>query len=389
MNNFEFRNPTKIIFGRGTENQVGAEVSVYSKKVLLHYGGNSARTSGLIDRVTASLKAAGVEWVELGGVKPNPRLTLVHEGVKLCKQHNLGLVLAVGGGSVIDSAKAIAMGAVIDGDVWDFYIGKGEPKATLPVGTVLTLAAAGSEASVSSVITNEDGWLKRAVDTDVIFPKFSIMNPELLFTMPDFQVACGATDIMSHLMERYFTNVKNVDFTDRLLEATMKTIIAAAPKVMANRQDYDAWAEFMWAGTIAHNSLLNTGRVGDWGSHMIEHELSGIYDVAHGAGLAVVFPAWMKYVQKHDVNRFAQWAVRVWNVELDVFDLEATGRAGIDRMEAFFQSLGLATTLPGLGVTDDRFAEMAEKGTNGDTKKLGNFVKLDRKGFEAVLRLAA
>ena len=239
------------------------------------------------------------------------------------------------------------MGAVIDGDVWDFYIGKGEPKATLPVGTVLTLAAAGSEASISSVITNEDGWLKRAVDTDVIYPKFSIMNPELLFTMPDFQVACGATDIMSHLMERYFTNVKNVDFTDRLLEATMKTIIAEAPKVMANRQDYDAWAEFMWAGTIAHNSLLNTGRIGDWGSHMIEHEVSGIYDVAHGAGLAVVFPAWMKYVLKHDVNRFAQWAVRVWNVELDIFDLEATGRAGIARMEAFFQSLGLATTLHG------------------------------------------
>ncbi len=389
MENFDFRNPTKIIFGRGTENRVGAEAAVYARKVLLHFGGNSARTSGLLDRVTASLKAAGVEWVELGGVKPNPRLALVHEGVRLCKEHQLGLVLAVGGGSVIDSAKAIGMGAVIDGDVWDFYVGKGQPQTTLPVGTVLTLAAAGSEASVSSVITNEDGWLKRAVDTDVIYPKFSIMNPELLFTMPDFQVACGGTDILSHLMERYFTNVQNVAFTDRLLEATMKTIIAAAPKVMANRQDYDAWAEFMWAGTIAHNNLLNTGRVGDWGSHMIEHELSGIYDVAHGAGLAVVFPAWMKYVLKHDVNRFVQWAVRVWNVELDVFDPEATGREGIARMEAFFRSLGLATTLEGLGVTDDRIAEMADKGTDGNTHTVGNFVELDRKDVEAVLRLAA
>ncbi len=389
MRNFEFCNPTRIVFGRGTEMQVGAEVSAYSKKVLLHFGGNSARTSGLLDRVTASLKAAGVAWVELGGVMPNPRLSLVHEGVRLCKEHEIGLVLAVGGGSVIDSAKAIAMGAVIDGDVWDFYVGKGQPRATLPVGTVLTLAAAGSESSSSSVITNEEGWLKRAVDTDVIYPRFSILNPELLFTMPDFQVACGATDILSHLMERYFTNVQNVAFTDRLLEATMKTIIAAAPKVMADRQDYDAWAEFMWAGTIAHNNLLHTGRVGDWGSHMIEHEVSGIYDVAHGAGLAVVFPAWMKYVLKHDVRRFVQWAVRVWNVELDIFDQEATGREGIARMEAFFRSLGLATTLGGLGVTDDRIAEMADKGTDGNTHTVGNFVELDRDGVEAVLRLAA
>ena len=389
MDNFEFRNPTKIIFGRGTEAKVGAEAAAYSSKVLLHFGGNSARASGLIDRVTASLKAAGVEWVELGGVKPNPRLALVHEGVRLCKQHKLGLVLAVGGGSVIDSAKAIAMGAMIDGDVWDFYIGKGVPKAALPVGTVLTIAAAGSEASDSTVITNEDGWLKRPVGSEHVYPRFSVLNPELAFTMPDYQVACGATDVMSHLMERYFTNVKNVAFTDRLLEATMKTVIAVAPKIMTNRRDYDAWAEFMWASTIAHNNLLNTGRVGDWASHEIEHELSGMYDVAHGAGLAVVFPAWMKFVLKHDVDRFAQWAVRVWNVELDVFDLEATARQGIARMEAFFQSLGLATTLHGLGVTDDRIAEMAEKGTNGNTRTVGNFVRLDRTAVEAVFRLAA
>jgi alcohol dehydrogenase YqhD (iron-dependent ADH family) len=389
MENFEFRNPTKIVFGRGAETKVGAEVAAYSRKVLLHFGGNSARASGLVDRVTASLEAAGVEWIELGGVKANPRLSLVHQGVRLCKEHGLGLVLAVGGGSVIDSAKAIAMGAVIDGEVWDFFLGKGGPQAALPVGTVLTIAAAGSEASTSSVITNEEGWLKRGVNSDLIYPRFSILNPELAFTLPDFQVACGATDVMSHLMERYFTNVPNVAFTDRLLEATMKTIIAVAPKVMQNRRDYDAWAEFMWASTIAHNNLLDTGRIGDWASHQIEHELSGMYDVAHGAGLAVIFPAWMKYVLKHDVNRFVQWAVRVWNVELDVFDPEATAREGIARMEAFFRSLGLTTTLAGLGVTDGRIGEMADKGTDGDTHTVGNFVRLDRADVAAVFRLAA
>jgi alcohol dehydrogenase len=389
MENFVFRNPTKIVFGRGTENQVGAETAAYAKKVLLHFGGGSVQATGLLDRVRASLRQAGVEWVELGGVKPNPRLDLVHEGVRLCKQHGLGLVLAVGGGSVIDSAKAIAMGAVIDHDVWDFYLGKGEPAAALPVGTILTLVAAGSEASTGTVITNENGWLKRAVNSDLIYPRFSILNPELAFTLPSFQVACGATDIMAHLMERYFTNVPNVAFTDRLLEATMKTIIDQAPKLIKNRQDYDAWAEFMWAGTIAHNNLLNTGRVGDWASHEIEHEISGIYDVAHGAGLAVVFPAWMKHVLSHDVNRFVQWAVRVWNVELNVFDPEATAREGIARMEAFFQSLGLATTLKGMSIADDRIDEMADKGTDGDSHTVGNFVKLDRKGVAAVLRLAA
>ena len=389
MQNFEFCIPTKIVFGRGTENQVGAEAAAYSKKVLLHFGGGSVRASGLLDRVKASLKAAGVEWVELGGVKPNPRLSLVHEGVRLCKQHNLGLVLAVGGGSVIDSAKAIAMGAVVDHDVWDFYVGRGAPKAALPVGTVLTLPAAGSEMSMSSVITKEEGDLKRYVDNATIYPNFSVMNPELCFSLPPFQMACGAMDIMAHLMERYFTNTPHVGFTDRLIEATMKTIIAQAPKIQRNPEDYDAWAEFMWAGTIAHNGLLNTGRVGDWASHMIEHEISGIYDVAHGAGLAVVFPAWMRHVLKHDLDRFVQWAVRVWNVELDIFDREATARQAIARMEAFYQSLGLATTLKGLGVGTDRIDEMAKKCTDGDAHTVGQFVKLDTAGVAAVLRLAA
>jgi alcohol dehydrogenase len=388
MENFTFLNPTKIVFGRDTETAVGTETARYSRKILLHFGGGSIKASGLYDRVCASLTAAGVEWIELGGVKPNPRLSLVQEGVRLCKQHNLGFILAVGGGSAIDSAKAIAMGAVIEGDVWDFYIGRGTPTDALPIGTVLTIPAAGSESSDGTVITNEDGWLKRAVGGPFLYPRFSILNPALCTTLPPFQVACGAADIMSHLMERYFTNVTHVAFTDRLIEATMKTVAAQAPKVLANPDDYDAWSELMWAGTIAHNNLLNTGRIGDWASHDIEHEVSGIYDVAHGAGLAVVFPAWMKYVLHNDIDRFVQWAVRVWNVELDVFDKEATAREGIARLEAFFHQVGLGTTLASLGIHDDRTDEMARKGTNDDSRTLGNFVKLDSRAVADILRLA-
>ena len=388
MENFEFRNPTKIIFGRGVEERVGAEAALYSKKILLHFGGGSIKASGLYDRVTASLRKSGVEWVELGGVKPNPRLSLVHEGVKLCRQQGVGLILAVGGGSVIDSAKAIAMGVVFDGDVWDFFLGKGLPVAALPVGTILTIPAAGSEASTATVITKETGWLKRGFNSDLIYPCFSILNPELAFSLPRFQVACGVTDIMAHLMERYFTNVTHVSFTDRLLEATMKTVIATAPRVLANSHDYDAWSELMWAGTIAHNNLLNTGRIGDWASHDIEHEISGIYDIAHGAGLAVVFPAWMKYTLPHDLDRFVQWAVRVWNVDLDVFDREATAREGIRRMEEFFHASGVGTRLADLGIQEDRLTEMAEKCTAGNTHTVGNFVKLDQKAVHEILSLA-
>lgn len=388
MENFEFCNPTRILFGRGMEEKVGEQTATYSKKILLHFGGGSIKTSGLYDRVTTSLQKAGVAWVELGGVQPNPRLSLVREGIELCKQHQLGLILAVGGGSVIDSAKAIAMGAAMEGDVWDIFLGKRELSAALPVGTILTIPAAGSEASTASVLTNEAGWLKRGFNSELIYPRFSILNPELAFTLPRFQVACGAADIMSHLMERYFTNVSHVAFTDRLLEATMKTLIAQAPLILNNPQDYDAWSELMWAGTIAHNNLLNTGRIGDWASHQIEHEISGIYDVAHGAGLAVVFPAWMKYVFRHDLNRFVQWAVRVWNVEMDVYNPESVALAGIEKMETFFHFLGLGTRLANLGIQDDRIDEMADKCTEGNTQMAGNFVKLDREAVRQILRLA-
>lgn len=388
MENFVFRNPTKIVFGKGAETKVGAETAAYSKRILLHFGGKSIKESGLYDRVVASLKAAGVEWVELGGVKPNPRLSLVREGVKLCKEKKLDFVLAVGGGSAIDSAKAIAMGAVMDGDVWDVFMGKVQPKAALPVATILTIPAAGSESSTASVVTNEEGWFKKGFNSELIYPVFSILNPELAFTLPAFQVACGASDIMAHLMERYFTRVGHVEFTDRLLEATMKTVARMAPRVLANPRDYDSWAELMWAGTVAHNNLLDTGRIGDWASHDIEHELSGIYDVAHGAGLAVVFPAWMKKTLSVDVNRFAQWAARVWNADTEYFGAEATARAGIERLEAWYKAIGLGTRLSDLGVGEDRLDEMAGKCTDGGKRQVGNFLKLGKAEVREIYELA-
>lgn len=388
MDNFNFRNPTRIIFGRGAEARAGEFAAPISRKVLLHFGGGSIRASGLYDRVTASLAAAGVEWVELGGVVPNPRLSLVREGIRLCRERGVGLILAVGGGSVIDSAKAIAAGVPYSGDVWDFYTRKAVPGAALPVATVLTIPAAGSESSNGSVITNEDGWYKRALDHELLYPAFSILNPELAFSLPDSQVANGVADIMAHLMERYFTNSSPVELTDRLIEATMRTVIDAAPRVLSRRDDYDAWAELMWAGAIAHNNLLSTGRVGDWASHDIEHELSGIYDIAHGAGLAAVFPAWMKYVRAHDPERFVQFAVRVWGVEQNFRDSDATALAGIGRLEGFWQAIGLSTRLSGLGIGPDRIDEMASKASSGDRSTVGNFVKLGQKEISEILKIA-
>ncbi|MDP3179723.1 MAG: iron-containing alcohol dehydrogenase, partial [Spirochaetaceae bacterium] len=374
--------------GRGAETKVGSEAAAYAKKVLIHYGGGSVKKSGLYGRVVASLDAARVAYVDLGGVKPNPRLSLVREGIALCRKEGVGLVLALGGGSAIDSAKAIAAGVPYAGDVWDFFTGAAIPAAALPVGTVLTIPAAGSEASTGSVITKEEGWLKRAFNSDLVYPRFSALNPELAFTLPPAQVANGAADIMAHLIERYFTNSRNVEFTDRLIEATLRTVIDAAPRVLARPDDYDAWAELMWAGTIAHNNLLNTGREGCWGSHDIEHELSAIYDIAHGAGLAVVIPAWMRFAMGHDVARFAQFADRVWGVEAIFQDPERTARRGIERLEAFWASLGLATRLSGLAIGADRIDEMASKCTKDGSATVGHFVAMGKAEVAAILRLA-
>ncbi|NLJ86830.1 MAG: iron-containing alcohol dehydrogenase [Firmicutes bacterium] len=388
MDNFTFQSPTKIIFGKGAEHQVGKEARSHGGKVLLHYGGGSIKRTGLYDRVVQSLNEAGVEVVELAGAQPNPRLSLVYEGIELCRKENIDLILAVGGGSTIDSSKAIAMGVPYKGDVWDFFTGKADAQTALPVGVVLTLPAAGSEASDSCVITKEDGWLKRGYGSQLIRPVFAIMNPELTFTLPPYQTACGAADIMAHIMERYFTNTKGVDFTDYLSEATLKTIIKHIPVVLEDPENYESRAQIMWAGTIAHNDLLSTGRVGDWASHQIEHELSGIYDVPHGAGLAVVFPAWMKYVYKHDIERFVQFAVRVWNAEQDFFNPEQTALEGIRRLEDFFRSIGLPVRLSELDIPNDRLEEMAEKTKKGADGKVGQFVKLTTKDVLNILRLA-
>ena len=386
MENFTFQNATRIIFGKGSEAETGRETARHGKKALLHYGGGSIRASGLYDRVCRSLRDAGVEFVDLGGVKPNPRLSLVQEGIRLCREQKVDFILAVGGGSVIDSAKAIAIGVPHKGDVWDFYTKKLPVKESLPVGVVLTIPAAGSESSNGSVITNEKGWYKKDAGGDCMRPRFAIMNPELTFTLPPFQTACGAADIMAHVMERYFTRVQSVDFTDRLCEATLRTIIENVPVVLAKPDDYDARAEIMWASTVAHNDLLGTGRVGDWASHNIEHELSGIYDVAHGAGLAVIFPAWMKHVYHNDVNRFARFATRVWGVEPRFDWPERTALEGIGRARTFFRDIGLPTSLKELGVTDDRCEEMAKKAT--ESGPLGNFMKLGAKDVLAIYRLA-
>lgn len=388
MDNFVFNNPTKIIFGRGTEHQVGEETARWSKKVLLHYGGGSIKSTGLYEKITNSLKENQVEYVELAGVKPNPRLSLVYEGIRICREQNIGLILAVGGGSPIDSAKAIAAGAKYDGDVWDFFTGKAEVKAALPIGTILTIPAAGSEASTGCVITKEEGMLKRAFNSDHVYPRFSILNPELAFTLPPFQVACGVADIMSHLMERYFTNSHPVELTDRLIEGALKTVILNAPIVLNQPDHYDAWSEIMWTGTVAHNNLLNTGRVGDWASHDIEHELSAKFDIAHGAGLAMVFPGWMKYVYKHDIQRFTQFAVRVWNVENDFFNPEQTALNGIHRLETYWESLGLPVRLNKTGIGDLYFDEMAAKCTDNDTRSFGNFVVLKKQDVMNIYKIA-
>ncbi|MEX1029756.1 MAG: iron-containing alcohol dehydrogenase [Paenibacillaceae bacterium] len=387
MDNFKFQNSTAIIFGKDTHLQVGAETAKFSKHVLLHYGSGSIKKTGLYDAVVRSLTEAGVSYVELGGVLPNPRLSLVEEGIRLCREQDINFILAIGGGSVIDSAKAIAVGVVYEGDVWDFYSQKASAKAALPIGVVLTIAAAGSEASDSSVITNEDGWHKRGMGADCIRPTFSILNPELTNTLTPFQTMVGIADIMSHVMERYFTSNRNNDFTDRLCEATLKTAINNARIILREPNQYEARAEIMWAGTIAHNNLLGTGRIGDWASHNIEHELSGIYDVPHGAGLAVIFPAWMKYVYRENVERFVQFAVRVWDVDLGYESPEAIALEGIRRLETFFHDMGLPVRLDQLGVpSDEHFDEMAGKAVAYGP--LGNFKKIYKEDILHILKLA-
>ena len=388
MNNFQFYSPTEFIFGKDAEDHVGSYVKKYGgTKILLHYGGSSARKSGLLDRVKSSLEAEGIGYIELGGVKPNPRDTLVYRGIELCRKNNIDLILAVGGGSVIDSAKAIAMGAVYDGDFWDFYSGK-SPAMALPVGTVLTIAAAGSEGSGDSVITKENGGLKRGAGSDLIRPKFSVMDPALTCTLPPYQTACGATDIMAHVFERYFTNTQEVELTDRLCEAVLLTMIKETPRVIKDPNNYQARANIMWAGTVAHTNIVGVGREQDWNSHGIEHELSALYDCAHGAGLAVIMPAWMEYVCSHDPMRFAQAAVRVWGCQMDFAHPDVTAHEGILRFRTFLHSIGMPINFAELGAQEEDIPILVEKHGVG-TGRTGGFVALSAKDITEIYNIAA
>ena len=390
MNNFTFYSTTYFVFGKDQENHAGQYVKRFGgNKVLLHFGGGSVVRSGLLARVKASLEKEGLSCVELGGAKPNPRSGLVYEGIALCRKENVDFVLAVGGGSTIDSAKAIAAGAVYDGDFWDFYCGKPVEKA-LPVGTVLTIAAAGSEGSPDSVITKEEGMLKRGASGEALRPVFSILNPALTQTLPAYQTACGVTDIMAHLFERYFTNTKDVEVTDRVIEGLLMTMIHEAPKVIKNPDDYQSRANIMWAGMLAHNNCCGVGRDQDWASHCIEHELSALYDCAHGAGLAVIFPAWMQYNMNHDVMRFAQLASRVWGCPMDSQHPEITAQQGIQALRQFLRSIGMPLTLKEVGGKEEDIPYLAHTAAygNGNGGTLGGFVVLKEEDIAGIYRLA-
>lgn len=379
MENFTFYLPTFFVFGKESENQTGEYVKKFGgSKVLIHFGGQSAKKSGLLDRVESSLKKEGISFVELGGVKPNPRSGLVYEGIELCKKEKVDFILAVGGGSTIDSAKAIAAGVVYDGDFWDFYMGKPIEKA-LPIGTVLTIAAAGSEGSPDSVITKEEGMFKRGASGNAIRPKFSILNPALTQTLPPYQTAAGITDIMAHLYERYLTNTKEVEVTDRLLEALLLTMKHEGPRVIAEPNNYEARANIMWAGMMAHNNSCGVGRSQDWNSHNIEHELSALYDCAHGAGLAVTMPAVFKYVMNHNVMRFAQVASRVWGCQMDFEHPEVTALEGINAFQSFLVSLGMPKNFSELGAKEEDIPKLVQVLCRGDgrTGSISGFVSLN------------
>ncbi len=389
MDNFSFYSPTEFVFGKDTENICGKYVKKYGgSRVLIHYGSGSAVRSGLIERVECSLSECGISYVSLGGVKPNPRDTLVYEGIELCRKENVDFILSVGGGSCIDSAKAIALGVPYDGDFWDFY-GTGKPvEKALPVGTVLTIAAAGSEGSGASVVTKEEVMLKRSTGSDLLRPRFSVLNPELTCTLPAYQTACGATDIMAHVFERYFTNTKEVEITDRLCEAVLLTMIKETPIAIKQPDNYDARANIMWAGTVAHNDIVGVGRSQDWNSHGIEHELSGLYDCAHGAGLAVIMPAWMEFVYKHDVMRFAQMAVRIWGCEMDFHAPERTAMQGISCFRRFLHEIGMPINFAELGARVEDIPQLVEKFGLG-SGKTGGFVPLSSEDIAEIYRIAA
>ena len=391
MNNFDWYAPTHIVFGRGTESEVSSLLkSSKCTRVLLHYGSGSVIRTGLLDKIKSSLDKAGIDYIELGGVVANPRLSLVYEGIELAKSKGVDFILAVGGGSVIDSAKAIAYGAVADFDVWDLYDRKRTPESALPVGVILTIAAAGSEMSNSSVITNENGGIKRGYSNNMVRPKFAILNPELTMTLPDFQTACGCTDIMMHTMERYFTSAGNMELTDGIAEALLRTVIKNALILVEDPKNYEARAEVMWAGSLSHNGLTGCGNGGDdFATHRIEHEISGMFDVAHGAGLAAIWGSWARYVLDDCLPRFKQFATNVWNIK-DSGDDREVALAGISRTEAFFKRIGMPISLRDFGfeLTDEVINELSEKCERAVGGKVGAAKVLYRDDFKKIYRMA-
>lgn len=388
MENFTFYAPTYFDFGKGAQEHVGQLIKRFGgSKVLLHYGGGSIKRSGLYDQVVQCLKREEIDFVELGGVKPNPRSGLVYEGIELCKKEGVDFILAVGGGSTIDSSKAIAAGSCYEGDFWDFYEKKAIIEKALPIGTILTIAAAGSEGSMNTVINNEKTGFKKGAASECLRPKFSILNPELTCTLPPYQSAAGATDIMIHVCERYFSNTEEVEITDRLCEAVLKTIIYEAPRVIEDPNNYEARANIMWAGMLAHNNVCGVGRVQDWASHHIEHELSALYDVTHGAGLAVIAPAWMRYVLKINPHKLVDFATRVWDIEPQETE-EATALKGIEAFEAFLKKIGMPLTFAEIGAKEEDIDLMTEK-LLGKRKTEGNYVKLESDDVKKIYHYAA
>ena len=392
MKDFNFYAPTRVVFGRNSEEQLPQLLRQYGgHKVLLHYGGGSARRSGLLDKVEKMLSEEGVPFVELGGVVPNPLLSKVQEGIALCREQQVDFILAVGGGSVIDSAKAIGYGVGYEGDVWDFWDGKATPQSCLPIGVMLTIPAAGSEMSSSCVITKDEGLLKRGVNSDLCRCRFAIMNPERTYTLPPYQTAAGATDIMMHTMERYFSKYEDATLTDAISEALLRTVKDAVFDALKNPEDYRSRAQIMWAGSLAHNDLTECGTEKDFATHKMEHELSALFGVTHGAGLAALWPSWARYVMDRHLCRFVQFAVNVMGVHNDFSVPRSTALKGIEAIERFYHAIGMPTSIPqliGRKATDEEIAEMVRKCSRDGKLKLGAMEVLGQEDIEQIYRMA-
>ena len=403
MKDFNYYAPTEVVFGEQSEEQVAALVKKYGgTKVLVHYGGQSAQRSGLLDKICGLLKESGIEYITLGGVVPNPRLSLAQKGIDLCRQEGIDFILAVGGGSVIDSSKCIAYGVCFEGDVWDIYLGKAEPTKMLPVASVLTIPAAGSEMSEASVITNADapresggrllpGGTKLGYSNDMSRPKFAIMNPRRTFTLPPYQTAAGVTDMMMHTMERYFTKDDDMDLTTDLAEAVLRRMKTAVFDVLKNPEDYRQRAQIMWGGSVAHNGLTGCGVHDDWATHQLEHELSGMFDVTHGAGLAAIWPSWARYVMHENLRRFVRFAVNVMDVPNDFTDPEGTALKGIEAMERFYHAIGMPINIKeliGKDITDEEIKEMTRKCSRDYTATCGCLKVLKAEDMETIYKMA-